>query len=150
MRVAILVAIVVLNPWGFGGLQAQASSSVPPLPCFASDSGRIAYGEILTAPGTGDHSGVQFSFAVQDGRLRGWVRDARGELPRERALDSLAVTAQGDSLYFSYRSSGTRYTYWVQVSCAGLQGGARLFETNTSPGVVRSFAVERARWIAKP
>ncbi len=107
MRVAILVAIVVLNPWGFGGLQAQASSSVPPLPCFASDSGRIAYGEILTAPGTGDHSGVQFSFAVQDGRLRGWVRDARGELPRERALDSLAVTAQG----FAGRGTAIRDEY---------------------------------------
>src|SRR5690242_19532063 len=79
---------------------AQGSEHTPRLPCLNPDSGRVAYGSIVTSPQDGDQSGVQFSFAIQKGRLRGWVRDARGQTPPEAALDTLTIGTSGDSLFF--------------------------------------------------
>jgi len=105
----------------------------------------------MSTAADGDVSGVQFSFAVERGRLRGWVRDAAGEVPPERSLDTVRVTGHGDSLYFSYRGdTGEEYSYRVHATCQGLQGTARLFQTGSSPGVLKEFVVRRAKWIAKP
>ena len=118
---------------------------MPKLPCLKADSGRVAYGEIVTSE-DGDWSGVQFSFDVRTGRLRGWVVDARGGLPPEQRLDTLAVRAHGDSLYFAYYSdTRTKYTYWVRVTCQSLVGTARLFETATDSGEVHKVRLKRTR-----
>ena len=131
--------------------QGQSRSSAHLPACFCSDSGRISFGTITTSPEDEDRSGVQVSFEVRNGRLYGWVRDARGELPPEKALDSLAVSARGDSLYFSYFSSTpTRYSFWGRVSCRALSGNWRLFETATERGQVVTRRMPRAKWISKP
>ena len=129
--------------------QGQSRSSAHLPACFTSVSGRIAFGTIMTSPEDGDRSGVQVSFEVRSGQLYGWVRDARGELPPEKALDSLAV--RGDSLYFSYFSSTpTRYSFWGRVTCRALSGNWRLFETATERGQVVTRRMQRAKWISRP
>ena len=118
---------------------------MPKAPCFKADSGRVAYGEIVTSE-DGDWSGVQFSFDVRTGRLRGWVVDARGGLPPEKRLDTLAIRAHGDSLYLAYYSdTRTKYTYWVRVTCQSLVGTARLFETTTDSGEIHKVHLKRTR-----
>ena len=118
---------------------------MPQVPCFKADSGRVAYGEVVTSE-DGDWSGVQFSFDVKTGRLRGWVVDARGGLPPEKRLDTLIVRAHGDSLYFAYYSdTKTKYSYWVRVSCQSLVGTARLFQTATDSGEVHKVRLKRTR-----
>ena len=128
----------------------QRPTGVPAPPCFRSDSGRIAYGN-LTISVDGDWSGVQFSFAVTDGTLHGWVVDARGGLPPERALDTIAVNSRRDSIYFSYHSAtNTKYSYRMRVTCAWLQGKARLFQTRTDSGEVVSMRLKRTRSVYGP
>src|SRR5439155_1558134 len=145
----VLLAFAILTPLLLGS-PSPIKQNVPRLPCFKPDSGRIAYGTIGTAS-DGDRSGVQFSFETQGGRLLGWVRDARGGLPPEHPLDSLAVSSRGDSLYFSYLSdSETRYSYVARVTCGRLRGKARLFQTASYAGQVIAVTLPRATWISKP
>jgi hypothetical protein len=129
---------------------AQGSVHSPKLPCLSPDSGRVAYGSVVTSPQDGDQSGVQFSFAIQQGRLKGWVRDARGEMPPEGALDTLAIGTTGDSLFFGYRTDDTWYIYRVRITCRQLTGEARLFVTAHSLRKLVPISLRRAEWISKP
>ena len=131
-------------------LLAQDSEHFRSLPCLSPDSGRVAYGSIVTSPQDGDQSGVQFSFAIQQGRLKGWVRDARGETPPERALDTLTVGRSGDSLFFGYRTNDSWYIYRVRITCKQLTGEARLFVTAHSLGKLVPITLHRAEWISQP
>jgi hypothetical protein len=129
---------------------AQGSEHTPKLPCLDPDSGRVAYGSIVTSAQDGDQSGVQFSFAIQQGRLRGWVRDARGQTPPEAALDTLTIGTSGDSLFFGYRTDDTWYIYRARITCKELTGQARLFVTAHSLGKLVPITLHRAEWISKP
>jgi|GEM_PF-5542307 len=145
--------LVVLSFGVFMDLRGQ-SAPIHRLPkCFSTDSGVIAFGSIGTSEQSGDRSGVQFTFKVIDGQLRGWVRDARGGVPPAVALDTIAYDPTVDSLYFAYYSSAariTRYSYWVKPDCRVLQGRSRLFETADDPGQVYSARVVRSTPITEP
>jgi len=129
---------------------AQGSEHSLKLPCLSPDSGRVAYGSIVTSPQDGDQSGVQFSFAIQEGRLKGWVRDARGQMPPEGALDTLSIGTSSDSLFFGYRTDDTWYIYRVRITCKQMTGEARLFVTAHSLGKLVPITLRRAEWISKP
>lgn len=110
---------------------------IPPVPCFAPDSLRrapLTFGIIEHSAEDGDWSGVEFSFIVDSGGLRGRVRDARGGLPPNQPLQEVRYDASRDSLAFWYDSdSGTRYYYSLRPACDSLVGTGRLFVTATDP-----------------
>jgi len=119
--------------------------------CLSPDSGRIAFGSIEIAPETEDASGVQFSFQVEDGALKGFYRDARGEIPPELPLQDLVLDTATDTLSFWYGSeSGTRYIFRYHFACDQLSGIGRYFVTPTSPGVTSPDTVRRALYISSP
>lgn len=78
------------------------------------------------------------------------MRDARGETPPERALDTLTVGRSGDSLFFGYRTDDSWYIYRVRITCKQLTGEARLFVTAHSLGKLVPITLHRTEWIAKP
>ncbi len=128
-----------------------AVATPPPLPCFRTDSGTVAFGKMTTSPADQDVSGVQFSFEVRAGRLLGYVRDASGEVPPRRPLQQLHFDAGTDTLSFVYVDSPTtRDSYRYHVSCDKLTGVARLFMTPTDTGVLVHDTLPRAAVITAP
>ncbi len=130
---------------------ARALHPIQRLRCFAPESlsvAPVAFGSFdIDSLQTQDASGTQFTFVVQDGTLRGTVRDARGEIPKHtRPIQSVAFNPRGDSLSFFWTSDGTEYSHQMRVSCDSLWGRARLFVTATYPGQV----VERTFLRASP
>ena len=110
-------------------------TSTPALPCFSPDTGRIMFGRIEVASVDGDASGVAFSFQVTPSGMIGSVVDARGGVPPPQRLQGLKYDRARNSLHFWFASStATRYIYDVRVSCNSLDGMARLFVTENSPG----------------
>jgi len=79
----IVWSLVALTGWSCRSeTQREPLSSASRFPCLSPDSGTIAYGDILVdSVETGDASGLQFTFQMHSDTLRGFVRDASGEIP---------------------------------------------------------------------
>jgi hypothetical protein len=126
---------------------------LPSLPCFAMDSltkDDLAFGTIDIDAETQDASGTQFAFRFANGRLRGTVRDASGEVPLEQALLDLVYDPKVDSISFWY-GDASRFYYRFRPRCTELSGIARLFVTDAdSTGEVVDERMARAPRIRQP
>jgi hypothetical protein len=126
-------------------------ASVPTAPCFAADSGNVAFGTIRISSETHDASGKQFMFRAQRDTLFGWVRDARGQIPPARPLRDIRYDPTSDTVSFWYASgSTTRYIFKYKLGCSELTGIARLFVTDTDSGLVVADTLRRAQPITSP
>lgn len=125
------------SPPQLAGEALEQGGTSPAAACFASDSLRrapIVFGDLEQSEEDGDWSGVEFSFAVDSGGLRGRFRDARGGLPPAQPLEDLRYDQGRDSLSFWYATgSGTRYYFSLRPGCDSLVGKARLFVTTKTP-----------------
>ena len=92
------------------GVPEQLVTEVSCKPFQTSDP--VTYGRIDVSPVSGDASGVDFTFQVVDKLLRGWVRDARGEVPPPRDLQDLQYDGQTDSLTILVRQR-VRYALYL-------------------------------------
>lgn len=123
---------------------------VPQMSCFAPESGAVAYGAIDVDSGeTGDASGVQFSFVVRGDSLRGFVVDARGEIPPAVPLKDVRFDPATDTVSFWYGDQ-TRHHFRYHVTCQELAGLARRFVTDRDTGMVRRDTVVRASVVTRP
>ena len=120
------------------------------LPCLARGASPVAFGTISIDEETKDASGVQFSFQYVADSLAGWVRDARGEVPRAKHLRELTFDAAADTVSFWYASNGTRYIFRLRMTCEELSGTSRLFVTERDSGIVVEQTLMRSRPITFP
>ena len=141
-----VAAIAVVACWS----PRQERAAIPQQPCFAPESGAVAYGAIDVDSGeTGDASGVQFSCVVRGDSLHGFVRDARGQMPQAVPLREVRFDPATDTVSFWY-GDRTRYRYRYHMDCRALSGIARLFVTDRDTGAVRTDTVMRAPLITRP
>ena len=154
LSAAALLGVFACRRASTPGHPATASNlgaSVPSLPCFSAESGGIAFGRMVTSSVDQDVSGLQFSFEVDSGRLRGYIRDAAGEVPPRRSLQDLHFDSTTDTLSFVFEDSpNDRSLYRYHVSCQRLTGGGRLFVAPTDTGVVVRDTLPRAAPIKLP
>jgi hypothetical protein len=149
MRFLPLLAATAIA--GCDSAPKTATRAAPISPCFAAESGLVAYGAIRVSDETHDASGKQFSFRVQGDSLVGWVRDARGEVPAAKPLMEVRFDPRSDTVSFWYASdTTTRYIFKYHVRCSELSGLARLFVTATYTGLLKADTVRRATPITKP
>ena len=148
---ALAIALMVLASGCQRSAPQPQSEPGARLPCLNPDSGAIAFGEIAISPETEDAAGVQFTFRQDGDSLKGFVRDARGEIPRARPLQEVTLDPLSDTVTFWYASgAGARYIYRYRLTCSELSGVARRFVTATERGVSGIDTVRRATRIDSP
>ena len=147
----ILLAVLAIGLWSCQSQSVERSGrTLPKLACLSPDSGALAFGRIaVDSAETGDASGVQFTFELHGDSLRGFVRDARGEIPPRAPLKGLQVFSEGDSISFWYGDK-TKYFRRYQLRCDSLSGSARFFVTASSNGVTRPSSLARSSPITAP
>jgi hypothetical protein len=103
------------------------------VPCLSPDSGTLAYGTIAvdSSGETGDASGIQYTFNLEGDSLRGFVRDATGEIPPRLPLKDVHTFANGDSLSFVFGDEGDQNIHRYRFSCDAL---TRVIQKPGTPG----------------
>lgn len=135
------------------GRQTQETSdrSMSRFPCLSPDSGTIAYGDILIdSAETGDASGVQLTFQMRGDTLRGFVRNATGEIPPLLPLRDLKSYANGDSVGFWFGDSANKDIGRYRFACDQLIGTVQPFVTPQSPGSTYVDTMRRSIAIKGP
>jgi len=118
---------------------------------MSPDSGTLAYGDMLVdSVETGDVSGVQFTFQMHGDTLRGFVRDASGEIPPRLPLNDLKTFAMGDSISFWFGDEHNKDFRRYQFRCDQLVGTAQPFFTPESPGSTYVDTMRRSIPIESP
>ena len=108
------------------------TTAIPPLEKCVADAkhGSLTFGNLITAPLSGDVSGYQVTFVrLESGHWAGDGGEAFGELAPLTPLSPLSFSRAEAKLFFGVNTLGPPTEFSVSVSCDSLWGVMQLAES---------------------